>query len=319
VAYPQPATLTGVAILDAVVPVAGLGTRLLPATKALPKTMLPIGRTPVAQLVVEELRRAGVERVLFVTGRGASPLEAHFAEDPELTRALQEGGREELLATLDFERSVGRFLYARQPRALGLGDALLCAEGFVRGPFHVALGDAVLDLGRSGSVAARLATAVETTGAACALAVEEVERGDVSRYGIVAPVGEPEALSGGGTMLRVEDVVEKPRPEHAPSRLAVAARYVMSPAIFDALRRTTPSIDGEIQLADALRILLAEGADIVAVPLEPGERRHDVGTPAGYARAFLTWALGDPELGPELRDHARQLLEAPTPSPEGAP
>ena len=305
-------------ILDAVVPVAGLGTRLLPATKALPKAMLPIGRTPVAQLVVEELRRAGVERVLFVTGRGAAPLEDHFAEDPELTRALQEGGREELLAELEFERAGVRFLYTRQRRALGLGDALLCAEGFVRGPFHVALGDALLDLGRPASVAARLATAVETTGAACALAVEQVDVSDVSRYGIVAPVGEPEALPGGGTMLRVDDVVEKPRPEQAPSRLAVAARYVLSPAVLDALRRTTPGAGGELQLADALRILLAEGADVVAVPLEPGERRHDVGTPAGYARAFLTWALGDPELGPELRDHARELLERPDTPPEGA-
>jgi len=307
-----------VPILDAVVPVAGLGTRLLPATKALPKAMLPIGRTPVVQLVVEELRRAGVERVLFVTGRGAGPLEDHFAEDPELTRALQVGGREELLAELEFERAGVRFLYTRQRRALGLGDALLCAEGFVRGPFHVALGDAVLGLGRPASVAARLATAVETTGAACALAVEEVDVSVVSRYGIVAPVGEPEALPCGGTMLRVDDVVEKPRPEQAPSRLAVAARYVLSPAVLDALRRTTPGAGGELQLADALRILLAEGADVVAVPLEPGERRHDVGTPAGYARAFLNWALGDPELGPELRDHARELLERPDAPPEGA-
>src|SRR5258708_7752809 len=220
-----------VAITDAVVPVAGLGTRLLPATKSQPKEMLPVGAKPVVQHVVEELRECGIQRVLFVTGRRKGAIEDHFDHDPELDRALRERGRDELLAELRYEGMGVHFLYTRQPHQRGLGDAVLHAERFARaGAFAVALGDTIIGLHRRSGIVARLGSALEGEGAVAAIAVEQVAAERAERYGIVAPAP---GSGTGGEPFRLGGIVEKPPRGTAPSDLAVAARYAFTPAVFD--------------------------------------------------------------------------------------
>ncbi len=295
-------------VTTAVVPVGGLGTRLLPATKSQPKEMLPVGGKPVVQHVVEELADAGIERVVFVTGRGKGSIEDHFDHDPVLTRALALRGHDELLARLDFERMGVSFTYTRQPTPRGLGDALLRAEGFAGdGPFAVALGDAIIGTRARIGIVERLSTALEQYDAVCAIAVRSVPREQTGRYGIVS-LAETDGGGARGDVARVTAIVEKPAPENAPSTWAVAARYVMTPAIFDALRATEAGGDGEVELTDAISRLVDSGALVVAVRLVDVER-HDVGTHESYAKAFLAFALTDPEHGAALRAEARRLLD----------
>jgi len=289
-------------VTTAVVPVAGLGTRLLPATKAMPKEMLPVGGKPVLQHVVEELAEAGIERVVFVTGRGKGAIEDHFDADPALRAELVRRGREDLLQRLSFERAGASFAYVRQPSPRGLGDAVLCAEGLAgEGPFAVALGDAILGTRDRPPVIQRLAEALEQHGAVAAVAVRDVPREQTSRYGIVVTDGSSE-------VARVTQIVEKPDPAVAPSTLAVTARYVLTPAIFDALRTTPPGFSGELELTDALAQLVESGAPVVALRLGPIER-HDVGSHESYAAAFLAFALSDPGYGERLRALTRSLLD----------
>jgi UTP--glucose-1-phosphate uridylyltransferase len=288
-------------VTTAVVPVAGLGTRLLPATKSQPKEMLPVGGKPVVQHVVEELAGAGIQRVVFVTGRGKGAIEDHFDADPALIAALKRRGDAELLARLDFEHMGVSFSYTRQPTPRGLGDALLCAEGLTgKAPFAVALGDAILGTRERPAVVERLAEALLEHRAGCAIAVRDVPRDQTGRYGIVSIDGEAE-------VARVTGIVEKPDPAQAPSTLAVAARYVMTPAIFDALRATPIGATGELELTDAIARLIADGIPVVALRLGDVER-HDVGTHESYAAAFLAFALADPDHGPRTRQLARRLL-----------
>ena len=288
-------------LTDAVIPVAGLGTRLLPATRSQPKEMLPVVDKPVVQYVVEELLAAGIERVLFVTGRRKRAIEDHFDADPELERALG------VDPPID-PRGGLKVLYTRQLRPAGLGDALRYADGF--GDGHgvvVALGDTIVEPPPSPDrgIIARLVQAYDELGASAALAVVEVGDEAVSSYGIVCGT---EIRDG---IIEVTDVIEKPDPSAVTSRLAVAARYVLGPSVFAALRDTPPDASGEVQLADGLRTVLHDGGRIVAVPLAPGERRHDIGTVEGYCHAFLELALADPRVGPGLRARATKLLDAP--------
>lgn len=287
-------------IAAAVIPVAGLGTRLLPATKSQPKEMLPVVDVPVVQYVVEELARAGIDRVLFVTGRRKRAIEDHFDLDAELELALDGRGRgSDPSAGLEIQ-------YVRQPRPRGLGDALRYAEGFAAGgPIVVALGDAIITPARPGIVA-RLRAAYVRHGADVAVAVEEVDAGLVDRYGIVTPG----AQLDGEHVLEVADLVEKPSIEAAPSRLAVAARYVIGPATFDALRDLPPDPTGEVELADAIRLVIRRGGRVIAVSLGPGERRHDIGTVEGYCTTFVEFALTDPRFGAALRLRASALVDA---------
>jgi UTP--glucose-1-phosphate uridylyltransferase len=292
----------------AVVPVAGLGTRLLPATKSQPKEMLPVGRKPVVQYVVEELTRVGVDRVLFVTGPGKASIENHFDLNAELTQVLRETGKEDLLEELAFERAAAQFFYTRQRQLRGLGHAVLCAKTFVgRQPFVVALGDSIIGLHASSDVVGRMVRTFEATGAAAVVAFEEVPRAEVSHYGIAQPGPEHE----GAFPLR--SVVEKPSPSEAPSTLAIAARYVFAPAIFDALDRTAPGKGGEIQLTDAIRRLIEEGLPVIGMRLRPGERRFDIGNIDAYFRAFVEFALADERHGPALRTFVRGLIDADHP------
>jgi UTP--glucose-1-phosphate uridylyltransferase len=272
-----------VAITTAVVPVAGLATRLRPLSLGVPKGLLPVAGRAVIGHIVDELVACGIERVVLVTGGGREGFEAQFAgvARPEV-------------------------VLAEQPRPLGLGDAILRAAPLLDGPFAIALGDALLGRGeRPARVVERLAAAVEA-GAAVAVAVEEVAAADVERYGIVVP-SEPSARGGDAAAapFPIAAVVEKPAPHAAPSRLAVAGRYATTPALLDALRETPPDPGGEIQVADALAAL--DG--VVGIRLAPGEERFDVGNVPGYCAAFVEYALSDPELGPALRDRARALLD----------
>jgi UTP--glucose-1-phosphate uridylyltransferase len=262
------------ALTTAIVPVAGLATRLRPLSRGVPKALLPVAGRPVIQHIVDELAACGIERVVLVTGRGRAGFDAHFAGA---------GGPE--------------IVYVEQPEPLGLGDAILRAAPEVDGAFAIALGDALLGHGAPVRALDRLAAAVQD-GASVAVAVEEVAAADTVRYGIVVPAGD-------GEPFPIAGVVEKPAPEAAPSRLAVAGRYVATPALLDALRATPLDGGGELQLADALA-----GMDgIVGVRLAPGEERLDVGTVPGYCAAFVDHALSDPQLGPALRARARALLD----------
>lgn len=288
----------------AIVPVAGLGTRLLPATKSQPKEMLPVGRKPVAQHVVDELALSGIRRLLFITGKGKQSIENHFDIDGELVAYLRETGRENELAELDFERQALEFFYTRQRRQLGLGHAVLCARPLVgQQPFVVALGDSIIGLNAQSDIVRRMVEQFEKTKADVVVAFEEVPREDVFRYGIAQPKGPM------GDVFELESLVEKPDVAEAPSNLAVAARYVFSPAIFDKLVETKPGKGGEIQLTDAIQLLLDEGGKGLGLRLRPDERRFDIGNFESYFRAFTEFALADPKYGPGLREFVRTLLD----------
>jgi UTP--glucose-1-phosphate uridylyltransferase len=318
-------------IVKVVVPVAGLGTRLLPATKSQPKEMLPVGRRPVVQYVVEELQAAGLRQILFVTGRKKTAIEDHFDPDPELVRTLSSGGGYELLSELEYTETGARFFYTRQSIPRGLGDAVGHAREFAGDEhFAVALGDSIIwpaegwpkpgparASSRDGTSLLRDMMAVHlANGAACTLAVEEVDPAEVYRYGIVKPKGEMgndgDRASNAGIEANeawpfaVEDLIEKPRVGSAPSNLAIAARYVFSPDIFEAIRRTAPDRNGDLQLTDAIRLLLQLGQRVQAVRLRPNERRYDIGNFESYFKAFIDFALADEKYGYMVRQYVKR-------------
>lgn len=289
----------------AVIPVAGLGTRLLPATKSQPKEMLPVGRKPVVQYVVEELTRVGMSRVLFITGPAKASIENHFDLDAELIQTLRESGKEELLAALEYERSAVQYFYTRQRQLLGLGHAVSCARSFVgRQPFVVALGDSIIGMHAESDVVQRMTRCYRERDAAAVIAFEEVPNEEVSQYGIAKPKTDDE-------LFEIVDLVEKPSPREAPSNLAIAARYVLSPVIFDALETTKRGKGGEIQLTDAIRAVIRAGGRAYGVRLRPGERRYDIGNFESYFEAFVAFALADPKFGPALRRHLMDALNVP--------
>ena len=287
----------------AVVPVAGRGTRLLPLTKSQPKEMLPVGDKPVVQFVVEELEVAEIQRLVFVTGPGKTAIENHFDTDDSLIQHLRENGCEELLATLAFERKKIEYFYTRQRRQLGLGHAVLCAQPFVKDqPFVVALGDTIIGRRGNSQVVKRLITTFEDEKADGVILFETVSESDVSRYGIAAVrQNRPE-------YFELEDLVEKPPPDAAPSNYAVASRYVFRPEIFSHLAGITKGKGNEIQLTDAISTWIRDGGRILGVLLPQGERRYDIGNFASYYRAFIDFAMSDSEHGSELMQHLRQQL-----------
>ena len=283
-------------VTKAIIPAAGLGTRFLPATKAIPKEMLPIVDVPTIQLVVEEAVRAGIEDIVVVTGRHKFAIEDHFDHAFELEHKLREREKHELLALSERVSSMARLISVRQKQPLGLGHAVLCARSVIGDePFAVMLGDDLIDNDERPGIG-QLCQVHEETGAG-AIMIMEVQPGREHLYGIVA--GE-EVAPG---RIRVRDMVEKPAPGTAPSRLAVVGRYVLPKEIWPILESTKPGVGGEIQLTDALRELAARHTRGLMAQVVDGTR-HDAGDKLGYLRANIAYALKRPG----MRDAVREIL-----------
>ena len=280
----------------AVIPVAGLGTRFLPATKAQPKEMLPLVDTPVIQYVVEEAIRAGVESIVLVTGRGKGAIENHFDVAYELEDTLRRRGKQDDLDLVRDITHLAQFAYVRQGEPLGLGHAVLCARHAVGDePFALLLGDDVFD--ERDSALDALIAAYQATGKSV-VGVQEVPEAHVSRYGIVSAPGSDESV------WDVTTIVEKPRPADAPSRWAVVGRYVLEPRVFDHLAALKPGVGGEYQLTDALAILAREGR-LVAAPIPA--KRFDTGNKLDYLKANVEFALKREDLKDEFSAYLKGL------------
>jgi len=276
-------------VTKAVIPAAGLGTRFLPATKSQPKEMLPVVDRPSIQYVVEEAVAAGLDNVLVITGRGKRAIEDHFDRNFELERTLEEQGKHDVVAELRATTEVGRIHYIRQGEPKGLGHAISVASDHVGAhPFAVLLGDDIMV--DEAQLLGRMLDVHEREGASV-LALMEVPPDRISAYGCV------EAEEVGDGLLRVRGIVEKPDPADAPSNLAVIGRYVLTPEIFPAIARTPPGVNGEIQITDAIGLLL-ESQPVFGVSFTEG--RYDIGQKLDFLRANVELALDRPDLGPEF-------------------
>lgn len=280
----------------AVVPAAGLGTRFLPATKTVPKELLPVVDTPGIELVAEEAAEAGAERLVIVTSEGKDGVVAHFVEDLVLEGTLEARGKKAMLEKVRRAPALIKVESVVQAEPLGLGHAVSCVES-VLAPDEDAV--AVLlpdDLVLPSGVLVTMSQVRAQQGGTVLCAIE-VEPGQVSSYGVF----DVEALPGSDDpdVLRVRGMVEKPAPDKAPSRYAAAGRYLLDRAIFDALRRVDRGVGGEIQLTDAIALLIAEGHPVHVV-VHRGSR-HDLGNPGGYLKAAVDFALDRDDYGPELR------------------
>ena len=285
-------------VRKAVFPVAGLGTRFLPATKASPKEMLPVVDKPLIQYAVEEAAAAGITDMIFITGRSKRAIEDHFDKAYELEAELEAKNKRQLLEVV---RGVApgsiNCIYIRQPEALGLGHAVLCAEPVVGDePFAILLADDLMDAGEGGMPVMRQMVEQFEQHHSSVIAVEEVPLKETSKYGIVST-----AAAGGATIETMTGIVEKPRPEAAPSRLAVVGRYLLTAQIFDLIRQQSAGAGGEIQLTDAIARLLKE-EPVLAYRFKG--RRFDCGAKLGYMQASVTLAQRHPEIG---ADFARWL------------
>src|SRR5580658_2951047 len=285
------------AIRTAVFPVAGRGTRFLPATKASPKEMLPVVDKPLIQYAVEEALAAGARRLVFITGAAKRAIEDHFDSDPELEQLLHSQGKSDLLNQIrSVLPSYAACIYIRQPAPLGLGHAVLCAQPAVGSePFFVHLAD---DLIRSDVACLAQMARVYEAKRASVLAVEVVARRDTEKYGIVAVEADKAQTS------RVRSIIEKPKPADAPSNLAVVGRYVLAPAIFEHLERLGRGSGGEIQLTDGIAALMREEA--VYAHRFSG-KRYDCGSKLGYLQATVEYALAHPALGKDFRRYLGSL------------
>ena len=288
-------------VRKAVLPAAGLGTRFLPATKAQPKEMLTVVDKPQIQYVVEECVESGIEHIIIVTGKGKNSIEDHFDYNPTLERFLEEKGKKDQAALVRRISDMVQVSYTRQKEPLGLGHAVLVAKDLVGDePFAVLLGD-VLIPGKNPATQ-QLIKVYEATGVG-AIAVEEVPREKTNLYGIVDGQAAPQPPFG-ERLLRIRDLVEKPKPENAPSNLAITGRYVLPAAIFDCLERTKPGAGNEIQLTDALRILAKEQG-LWAYIYEGVS--YDAGDKLGFLKATVELALQNQEFGGAFRNYLKGL------------
>ncbi|MCM8855684.1 MAG: UTP--glucose-1-phosphate uridylyltransferase GalU [Candidatus Thiodiazotropha sp.] len=286
-------------IRKAVFPVAGMGTRFLPATKANPKEMLPVVDKPLIQYAAEEAEEAGVQSLVFVTGRNKRSIPDHFDKAYELESELKEAGKTDLLQKVQNVLPTDvSCIYLRQAEALGLGHAVLCAESVVADePFAVILADDLIRGDDGVGAIAQMAKIYERYQCSVIL-VEEVPPQDTGKYGIV------EVEDDDGETAIVTSIVEKPKPEEAPSNLAVVGRYILTPRIFDLLKQTGRGAGGEIQLTDAIAELLKY--EKVRVYRVKG-KRYDCGSKLGYLEATVEYALLHQELGDDFRDYLSEL------------
>jgi UTP--glucose-1-phosphate uridylyltransferase len=280
--------------VKAVIPAAGLATRFLPATKAVPKELLPVVDRPVLQYIVEEAASAGISDVLLITGRGKTSMVDHFDRQPYLEMRLADKGDTEKLAAVRRTSALAEIYTCRQHEPLGLGHAVSYAESHVGGePFVVLLGDEFMDENDP-----LLPTMIDLQARAggIVLAFLEVPDDQVNRYGIASVEPAPAFDDMPAEVVRVTGLVEKPAPDEAPSNLAVVGRYVLPPTVFDAIRRIEPGSGGEIQLTDAMALLLAEGTPVHGVVFRG--TRYDTGMPLGYLQAVVQLACKRSDVGP---------------------
>ena len=284
-------------ITKAIFPVAGLGTRFLPATKAQPKEMLPVVDKPLIQYAVEEAYAAGIREMIFVTGRHKRPIEDHFDMAFELEHELELAGKHELLQLVQsIKPDDMECVFVRQPKSLGLGHAVLCGERLVRGePYAVLLADDLM-VGEP-AVLAQMVEQFNTLQASI-LAVQEVPAEHTKRYGIVAGV------AAGERLVEVQQIVEKPAPEKAPSRLGVAGRYILTPTVFDQIRQQPRGVGNEIQLTDGIAGLLRSEK---VFAYQYAGKRYDCGSKEGFLEANVELALRHPQIGAGFRAYLKAL------------
>ena len=295
---------TGRPARKAVIPVAGMGTRFLPATKAVPKELLPVVDRPALQYIVEEAARAGLPEVLMVTGRNKSAIEDFFDRVPELETALEKKGDPHRLAAVHASTDVAQVHFVRQGEAMGLGHAVLQAAAFVGDePFAVLLGDDLID-DRDHLLEQMLAVQVEHGGSVIALL--DVGRENLDKYGAVAIEPGTSPTLDGDEVVTITGLVEKPPIDEAPSSLAIIGRYVLAPEIFAVLRETAPGRGGEIQLTDALATLVERGDPVHGVVFSG--RRYDTGDRLDYLKAVVQLASERDDLGPPLRSWLREFV-----------
>jgi len=287
-------------VRKAVLPVAGLGTRVLPATKSIPKEMLPVFDRPAIQYVVDEAIAAGIEHFVFVTGRNKGAIEDYFDRAYELEATLQGKGKTEILETLDQTRATpGSMSFVRQQAPLGLGHAIWCARDIIGDdPFAILLPDVLVRA--EPSCLAQMVSAYEDTGGNI-IAVEQVAPENVDKYGVIDPIERQ------GNRIRMRGMVEKPDVDKAPSNLAITGRYILQGSIFKYLEDQAAGAGGEIQLTDAMARLM-QHQDFHAVEYEGSS--YDCGDKLGYLRATLAFALNDPDYGQAARNVAETVLKS---------
>ncbi len=285
-------------VKKAVIPAAGLGTRFLPSTKAQPKEMLNIFDKPSIQYIVEEAVNAGIEDILIILGRNKKSIEDHFDKSYELEDKLKDKSNKKLLEDIEKISNLGNIHYIRQKEPLGLGHAIYCAKSFVgKEPFAVMLGD---DIVKSKKPCIKQLIEKYEEYDSTIIGVQEVDKKEVNKYGIVKGAKLSDRL------YRVEDLVEKPKVEEAPSDLAILGRYVISPAIFDILKNTEPGAGNEIQLTDGLKELSKH--EVVYSYIFEG-KRYDVGNKLGFLQATVEFALEDKELGNAFREYLKNIIK----------
>ena len=289
-------------VRTAVFPVAGMGTRFLPATKSIPKEMLPLVDRPLIQYAIDEARAAGIKEFIFVTARGKSALEDYFDAAPVLERALHQDGKDDLLAEVrNATMSSGAIAYIRQQEALGLGHAVWCARRLIADePFAVILPDDVI--AADTPCLQQMVEAYEAQDGDCSIvATMEVAREETSKYGVIDPA---EDL---GQLVRATGLVEKPSPEAAPSNLAVIGRYILSPEVMKSLGQKKRGTGGEIQLTDAIAEQATAGRPVYGHRFEG--RRYDCGSKIGFLKATIAFALARDDLGPEFAAYLREVAQ----------
>ena len=293
-------------IRKAVIPAAGLGTRVLPATKAQPKEMLSIVDKPALQYLVEELVESGIEEILIITGRNKVSIENHFDYSFELEKTLEENGKLELLKEVNKISEMSNIYYVRQKKPLGLGHAISCAEAFVGNePFVVLLGDDIIYTDKSKGevpVTKQLIEKYSELDGGNILGVQEVLQKNVSKYGIIKPKNQIDAKT-----VMVEDFIEKPSIEEAPSRMAALGRYVLEPKIFSYLKNTKPGKGGEIQLTDAILAMKKDKDRLYAYNFEGN--RYDTGDKFGMFVANVEFGLRHPELKDRAKEYLKELAK----------
>lgn len=283
-------------IKKAIIPAAGLGTRFLPATKAMPKEMLPILDKPTIQYIVEEAARAGIEDIIIVTGKHKRAIEDHFDNQKELEMILEEKGKTDLLEKVNYSTELANIFYVRQKEQKGLGHAIYSARQFIGNePFAVLLGDDIVESIQP--AIKQLMDTYEETGKSV-IGVQEVNENDTHRYGIIDPLGK------NGRQYEVNQFVEKPKQGTAPSNLAIMGRYVLTPDIFEYLANQGKGAGGEIQLTDAIERMNKE-SQVYAYDFE-GER-YDVGEKLGFVKTTIEFALKDQEMKEALTKFIKQL------------